>query len=781
MAKAKKEPQIKAMKHYPRLYIPTLVLAALTVASCSNTKFLGEDQLLYTGRNKVKIISPDKIKNKKAAEDLINNVTSYKPNNSVAGKRILPPGGLWIYNYMKPKEKGKIAKWFYKKFSVEPVLVSQVNPEMRSKKLESELFNIGFFHSSVLSKTDTSSKNAHKAKITYIVKLGSPFVYNSISFAPAEDALDSLINSYEKNIKIKPGDVFNLSAVKEETKKITSLVNEKGYFYFNSGDIQWTADTLRQPGKIDLRIGRNKETMQAKATRKYDIGNISVLIKNPADTVPVTEQADSIFYNGISILSQEKYFKPDLISKGIYFHEGDIYSSTKQQRTLQRLNSYGVFKFINLQFLPVKDSLKAQLDIMLELTPMKEVSLDLEANVVTKSTGYSGPGFAATLAHRNLWGGANKLQLRLDGGVEWQWGTKSSSSLGTISYNAGISSSLIFPRVIKPFSLFNTKRFNLPQTSVTLGFEFLNKVQYYRMSSVNLGYGYQWKKSEHITHIFYPIYFNSITLLKTTLQFDSILNANPYIRKSFEEQFIAGMKYNFTYDNSASKQINGFYFQGGIGTAGNLIDLFKRASSPSGERPYTTVGNVYSQFLKLTTDWRYYRNINNHTLAFRLYAGVGLPYSNSVVMPYVEQFYSGGSNSIRAFIARSLGPGGYHAKNASDIIDQTGDVRLEGNAEYRFTISGVVKGAVFLDAGNVWLLNKDEKRPDAEFRFDSFARQLAVGTGAGLRFDFSFFVLRTDIGLPLRNAYATDGRHWLPSAKEVFKGFLFNLAIGYPF
>jgi outer membrane protein assembly factor BamA len=762
-------------------YIPHIILASLFLASCSNTKFLSGDQMLYTGRNKVEVISPENSKKQKAADQVIQTVTSYKPNNAVGGKRVLIPGGLWIYNYMKPGEKGKVSKWFYKTFAVEPVLISQVNPEMRSKKLESELFNIGYFHATVSAKIDTSSRNPRKAKITYTVKLGNPFVYKSISFAPPVDALDTLINSDEKNLKIKPDDVFNLNDVKAVTKKITSLVNEKGYYYFNAGDIEWIADTIQEPGKIDLRLGRNKETIQQSATRKYDIRSISVQIKNPVDSLAINQAEDSICFDGISIRSHEDYFKPSLIARSIYFREGDTYSTSKHQQTMQRLNSFGVFKFINLQFVPDRDTIKPQLDLLLELTPMKEVSLDLEANVVTKSTGFSGPGFVATLAHRNLWGGANKLQLKLEGGVEWQWGTKSSSNLGTVSYNAGISSSIIFPRVIKPFNLFNTKRFNMPQTSVTLGFEFLNKVQYYRMNSLNLGYAYQWKKSERITHIFYPIYFNSITLLQTTPEFDSILNANPYIRKSFEEQFIAGMKYNFIYDNSTSKQTNGFYFQGGISTAGNLIDFFKRASSGSQERPYTTIGNVYSQFLKLTTDLRYYRNIDRHSLAFRLYAGVGFPYSNSVVMPYVEQFYSGGSNSIRAFVARSLGPGGYHEEYSSDIIDQTGDVKLEGNAEYRFTLSGVVKGALFLDAGNVWLLNKDENRPEAEFNISTFTNQLAVGTGFGLRFDFSFFILRFDVGFPLRNAYATDGRYWLSSAKDVFSGFLFNLAIGYPF
>jgi len=177
---------------------------------------------------------------------------------------------------------------------------------------------------------------------------------------------------------------------------------------------------------------------------------------------------------------------------------------------------------------------------------------------------------------------------------------------------------------------------------------------------------------------------------------------------------------------------------------------------------------------------RYYRNIRNHTLAFRVYAGIGVPYNNSVVMPYVEQFYSGGSNSIRAFTARSLGPGNYQTEVISGIIDQTGDIKLEGNAEYRFKLSGVLHGAFFLDAGNVWLLNPDENRPGAEFNFNTFTTQLAVGTGIGLRFDFNFFVLRADIGFPLRRAYAIEESYWLTNAKDILSG-TFNLAIGYPF
>jgi outer membrane protein insertion porin family len=331
----------------------------------------------------------------------------------------------------------------------------------------------------------------------------------------------------------------------------------------------------------------------------------------------------------------------------------------------------------------------------------------------------------------------------------------------------------------------NKDRFNLPQTTVTLGFEFLNKTQYYRMSSVNLGFGYRWKKPDKITQTFYPLFVNSIALLKTTEYFDSIMNANPYIRKSFEEQFIVGMKYDFTYDNSFLKRTNGIYLATGVSTSGNLLDLLNRAFTSETERPYTIGQNVYSQFLKLTADIRYYRNFRKSTLAFRLYSGVGFPYSNSVVMPYVEQFYSGGSNSIRAFEARTVGPGTVIPPVQTDttdvIIDQTGDIRLEGNMEFRFKMSKVMQGAFFIDAGNIWLLRPDSTRPGAEFHFSSFIDQLAVGTGFGLRFDFDFFVLRLDLGFPLRYPYLKDGSNWVTSWNAIFEKPVFSLAIGFPF
>jgi len=292
-----------------------------------------------------------------------------------------------------------------------------------------------------------------------------------------------------------------------------------------------------------------------------------------------------------------------------------------------------------------------------------------------------------------------------------------------------------------------------------------------------MAFGYQWRKTQKVTHSFNPFKMNMVSLLKTTALFDSIVDANPYVKRSFEEQYIIGIEYSFTYDNSDRKR-DGFYFQGMISTSGNLIDAFMQIGGE--ERPYTIFGDIYSQFVKTSADFRYYTNTTKEGLVLRLYAGTGISYGNSSVMPYVEQYFSGGSNSLRGFTARSLGPGSYKPEEYNGIVDQTGDIKLEFNSEYRFRMTEIMLGALFLEAGNVWLLNPDENRPGSQFKFSNFTEQLAVGTGVGLRFDFDFFILRTDFGLPLRFPYNDGDGNWNHFG-EVFEKFRFNLAIGYPF
>jgi outer membrane protein assembly factor BamA len=755
-----------------------LIFAVLFINSCSNTRFLTGDQILYTGRNKVNIINKEQIDGLKTVSSVSQSATFLKPNGALLGnKRVLPPVGLWSYNYLKPKGKGKFINWLYRTISREPILIAQVNPDLRCRNIESRLFNMGFFNLKAWAVVDTSNRNPRKAKISYFVETDNPFRINNISFAQPADAVDSIIYSGKDQSALKYGDLFNLETVKSETQKTVAKLSEQGYYFFKPACMQVVADTSVTPYRLDLLIGKRSDIPDY-VYRKYFINNIKVnMTGTQVKSLTITTITDSIFHDGIYLTGLGNYLKPEVITRSIVFRTGDLYSSAKHQLTIQRLNNNGVFRYVKMQFI-VRDTLNQKMDLLIDLAPMKDVNLDLEGNIETKSTGFTGPRVAVTLAHANLKKGANKLQLKLDGGVEWQWGKIDSSFLGNISYNIGINSSFVFPRLVIPFSMIYQSDLIMSKTLINLGYEFTNKVQYYQMAAINMGWGYQWKRTNKISHQFYPVNLDLLNLLKTTSEFDEIISTNPYVKKSFEEDFIAGMKYDLIFDNTIRKPI-GFYAQLSLSTAGNLIEFLKINSSE--ERPYTLLGNIYSQFFKVSADFRFYTNTVKQGFVFRLFTGTGYSYGNSTVMPYIEQFYSGGANSIRAFTARSLGPGNYQPEVINGLIDQTGDIKLEGNIEYRFPFSKTLNWAVFADIGNIWLLNEDVTRPGANFKFGTFSDQLAVGTGLGLRFDFGFFVMRTDFGFPLRTPYSTENGNWLTKTNQVFSGTIFNLAIGYPF
>lgn len=766
---------MRRAKSYCFLFV---VLAFVLFNACSNTRFLAQDQLLYTGRKKVTFIDSCTMKEAKPAKEVIAMVTSFAPNNSLFGNaRVLPPIGLWVNNYMKPKKEGKKGNWFYRNLKKEPILVSQVNPEQRCRELESALFNIGFFHVQATFSLDTNAGNPRKAGISYAVIADHPFRINKIFTPSPKDSIDYFINGYLEKMDIAAGDVFNLERIKGEKQKIAAQLVEKGYYFLSAENIEFIADTSSAPFQINLRIGKVEDTPDY-IFKKYTLHTITVNLTGlEGETTDTSGAQGAVFLNGIYFKGLRNYIKPEVVARCIQFKSGDIYTTTAHQGTIRKLNNYAVFKYVKLQFLLV-DSNSQKLDLLIDLSPKDNVSLNLEGYLQSKSTGFAGPGIEVSVANGNVKREANRLQLKFSGGFEWQWGPNSTQNLGTNSYNAGVNASYAFPRLLTPFRLNNTDELITTKTITALGYEFVNNVQYYRMNAVNFSFTYQWKKRQKITYLFSPLKINMVNLIKTTAAFDTIVDSNPYVKKSFEEQSIFGMESAFIYDNTQRKG-KGIYLQAIIGAAGNALGLLKAMGS--GEQPYTLLGNVYSQFIKPSFDFRFYTRNTKQGFVFRYFAGAGFSYINSNVMPYVEQFYSGGSNSIRGFPARALGPGSYKPEESNGIIDQTGDIKQELNVEYRFSFTEMVLGALFVDVGNVWLLNEDKNRPGAEFHLNNFYDQLAVGTGAGLRFDFGFFVMRTDFGFPLRRTYKQNNSNWYADFKEVISDFRFNLAIGYPF
>ncbi len=751
----------------------------MVISGCSNTRFLAKDQMLYTGRQDVRIINSHKISKTSSVENYVKSITSHKVNNSLFGRRVLPPIGLWVHNYMKPKEGKKFGRWIYKTLSSNPILISDVNPELRSAKIGNDLFDKGFFHSTAWAAIDTSKRNPKKGRVSYSVDLAPPNFFRKISLDTLSNNIDSLISKDDFMKQIKEGDQFNLEKLKTSRVDLSRRIQEHGYYYFIPEFIELKADTTVGANRLDLTIGRVKD-LPASVLSRYSINSISIKNSQGRDT-SFSERYTS-FYDGINITSTGDILKPGILANSIYFRPGDIYSYNAWQNTTTRLNNLGVFKSVNISYLKNQsDSLANLLDVEMDLVMADNINLAFEADLATKSSGYFGPLLAVTLAHGNTFNGAERLKLGLTGGFEWQWGNKSANQLGNYSYQFGITSGLTFPRIIVPFRRDNNSSKLFQRTNINFDLSILNRTAYYKMFSAKTNLNYQWSSNKNIQHSFSPLYVNSVNVLETTPEFDSVVSENIYIRKSFEEQFIIGPRYDFTFNNTLIVRPNNFYFSAGINTSGNVIDLIAGIGKDPSERPYYFLNNIYSQYVKITTDFRYYRNGFNKSLVFRLYAGIGVPYGNSSALPYVEQFFSGGAYSIRGFVARYLGPGSYHSDDNSGYIDQSGDIKLESNLEFRFDMSKMLKGALFLETGNIWLTNEDENRPGSRFDKNTFYKELAVGTGFGLRFDFTFFVMRADIGLPLRTPYQTDGKNWLTSTNDVMSGALFNLAIGYPF
>lgn len=755
-----------------------LAIFLLLSFGCSNTRFLTDDQVLYTGQEKVNLVQENEDVKRSTLRSEVQLISTIKPSNSIFDRRVLPPIGLWVYNYWKVDEEKKVGPWIFNRLSKPPVLISDINPALRAQKLQNDLFDQGYFEARAWSVLKPHPKNPKKARVEYFIDIAPPYHYAQIELDTIKRSINALVNQDDLSGQIKPGDQFNLEQLKRTRTQLARHIQNQGYFHFTPDYIELSADTSAGNKEINLLVRRKSEA-PPEALSRYSLDSIQVLLSRSSDTD--IKYSNTEIFDGLFMHSSGEFLKPAVIRDAVLFNTGDNYSYMAYQQTISRLNNLGVFSYIRISYnISGPDSTQNLLNVRIDLIMSDNINLDIAADLVMKSTGFVGPQLTAEISHTNAFKGAEKIHVGINGGFEWQWGPKQENQLGTFSYELGANTGLTYPRIILPGKKTRIKKIMKQETSINQDFNLLNRTAYYTMVSSLTHLNYSWGKTREITHSYSPLYFNSVSLLATTPNFDSIIDENIYIRRSFEEQFIMGMKYEFRYDNTYLKQPRNIYFQAGISTSGNALDLFAGMGKDPSERPYEFRNNIYSQHLKFTTDLRYYFHRQNNTLAMRMYAGVGIPYLNSDILPYVEQFFSGGAYSIRGFTARTLGPGSFHEEK-STYIDQSGDLKLEANLEYRFGISQILKGALFVDAGNIWLTNEDESRPGSDFKFNTFLGQLAVGTGVGLRFDFNFFVLRADLGIPVRTPYVQDDSNWISGSGNILSSSMFYLAIGYPF
>lgn len=761
-----------------RLFIMILWLTMST--ACSTTKRLAENETLYTGVKEMKIERADGLKLDAGVKGQVKKSLSVPPNNALFSSNSLKflPTELWAWNYLYTPNPKSFKGWLFNIFAKEPVLIQTVRPDLRSGMAEDILFNNGFFNSATSYTINYDEKNPQKASVSYHVIAGQPYILDSIAFPNDTTPIADIIRRNSDKSLLYKGQRYSADTLSLERERITAFLRDSGYYYFRSDYLVYQADTTRHSGKIDLRMIISPSAPED-ALRAYKTGNITVNLYPPEGE----SVRDTLHYRFMKVYGYKGLkIRRSLLPGAITMRPGKTFSISDQNNTLSNLSSLGIYRSLVMNVTPY-DSIKGgdSIDVNLDLRYALPIGFMVEANVSSKSNSYIGPGLIVGISHNNLFGGGEQLSVTLNGSYEWQTGKNSNSLFN--SYEFGATGSLIFPRMLGLRPKRHLRRLK-SSTRILLGANIMNRPHYFRMVSLNTSYEYEFHSSSTALHKLTPFKLVYTKMLNSTAEFDKTLAENPAIALSFRDQFIPSLGYTFTYDNGYEKERNNrWIWQISATEAGNAFYGIYSLCGVKGVKEI--FGNPFSQFVKLTNEVKYYHNFAHKlSIASRLYIGAGYAYGNATELPYSEQFYIGGANSIRAFTIRSIGPGSYHPDEADEngYFDQTGSFKLEANIEFRFPIWGDLEGATFIDAGNIWLLKEDKLRPGGKISLKSFGNEIALGTGIGLRYDIAgYLVVRIDVGIPLHAPYNTGQAGYYNIKGSFWQNLRPHLAIGYPF
>ncbi len=767
-----------------RLLPGILLLGSL--AACNPTKNLPKGERLYTGA-KVSVTGTSK----KVASELDEELKALarpKPNSNFLGFRY----GLFFWNLVDTPKKRGVRSFLKRKYGEPPVLASTVNLEKNRAVMQSRLFNRGYFQGVVTAAADSNNKK-QMMKAVYTAMPGARYFIREIHYPEGKDSLNAnLQRAGKRRSLLKPGDPYDLDIIKAERTRIDSRLKQRGFYYFNPESLLIKADSAVGDHKVDLDLVV-KDDATPRSLEQFRIRHITVY---PNFDFEESIRGDTSGDHEVAVKTKEGYYisdpqqryKPSVFNRTLTFHPNELYNRRDHNSSLNRLVTLGTFKYVKADFKDA-DTPGNFLDVDYYATPFPRKTLRADIIGLTRSNNSTGSQLSLSWQHRNFLRGAEQLNTSVFLGLESQ--IFGQQNVAVIRY--GARASLSFPRIISPIHL-NTKGEYVPQTRITLGFEHFERADQYSLNTITGQYGYSWKPEIRKEHQITLLNINLVDSSRVTDSFRELIAFNPVLQRSITRQLIIGSIYNYNFNTNARPNRNrhNYYFNGNFEAAGNLLGLLTGASS--GKKEVKIANIPFSQYVRVEAEGRHYWRINNSkpesdiTLVSRLLAGVGYAYGNRPDLPFIKQFFSGGVNSVRAFRARSIGPGtyaggSYSANGITYLADQPGDIRFEANTELRFPIYSIVKGALFIDAGNVWAMRKDSTRPGAEFT-PGFLSQLAVGAGVGFRFDISFLIVRADVAFPLRNpAISTNQTPGLPAANfsALKSNYVLNLAIGYPF
>ena len=771
------------------------IAITLCLASCSMTKNIPEDDQLFTGLTKIAYEDEKKYgvdaynTHLETTKTELEAALATEPNGSLFGSSYYTvpwSWHLWVYNKYSGKDSG-FARWMTKTFGKPPVLMSQVNPELRSSVARSVLRNNGYFRGDVTYDL-VPQKNPKKCKIGYTIHLDSLFTLDSVSYVNFPAPIMQLIDSTREESMIKSQSPFSINHLDAERTRISSLLRNNGYYYYAPGYASYLADTFAVENKAQLRF-QLAHGLPEEALQKWYIGKIDVNFRKSAReqlTDSLSRRYLTLHFNG-----KKSPIMPSVVLRNLRLRPRQEFSYDKYQESASKINATGVFSSTDFQFTPRPNT--DTLDLRLNCTFDKPYDFYIEANAIGRTSGRYGPEAKIGITRRNAFRAGEKLDLNLHGSYEWQKSANSDMN----SYQYGADVSIEFPRIIAPF--YNSDRvrrdkngrpvrrrfYSSPTTYAKVSSDVIRRPEYYKMHIVSGEWTYRWQSSATVRHEFSPLTVKYQYMNNYTEKFDSVVWNNLYLAATMSDCFIPKMRYTFMYNSPQAYQ-NPVRFEFTLEEAGNITSLWDLAGGHSfNEKDKTMFKTPYSQFVRLEGDFTKTWSLSSSSqLVAHANGGFIYCYGNSDDAPFSELFYVGGANSVRAFGVREIGPGTFNIRDLGRQIGyllQNGEAKFVGNLEYRTKLFGDLNGAIFLDAGNVWNFQREEI-DEGEYpkSVKDFFDQLALGTGVGLRYDLGFLVIRLDWGLAIHCPYDTgkSGYFNVPS----FKGaHTLHFAIGYPF
>lgn len=762
----------------------------ILMSGCTATKFLKDGETFYSGAD-INIKPQGKIGGKRELRNELETLIIPEPNKTLLGMR----PAVWFYYFAgTPKKKKGLRNFIKNKLGSPPVLLKDATPGTTAQALEGQLNNDGYFKSDVNFEVKTKGK---KSKVIYTVTLERPYRIKSINYVFPDTMQASKLEEIKKTSLLKENQRYSLALLTAEQQRIEEVLANQGYYYFDDRYLLFKADTTvgNRMVELDLTI---EPGIPDRARRIYRVREISVFPSYELSNDSLSTTGDTTVVDGFLYIDNHHNFRPKILTNVINMKPDSVYRRINHEYTVSHLMGLNTFKYVNIKYRGNRND-SAGLRAYIYLTPLLKKSFRFQVEAVSKSNNFVGPGIEFTSTNRNIFGGAEMFQFKLNGSYEWQVRNQQTTSLNAVEIGSEVSFSV--PRFITPFNIKYQSAKYLPQSQLKVGYSFQQRLQYFRLNSSNISAGYTWRETTLKTHQLFPIDITFVQNTKTSAEFDELLESNPTLKNSFQNQFILGSSYSFTINTQLNDDIeqkykvkrtkkSNYYFNGLLELSGNVAHAIQSIRFTEEQEPYTFFNSPYSQYVRTQLDGRFYRQLNKRSkIATRLIMGIGYAFGNAETMPYIKQFSVGGSSSLRAFPARSVGPGTFNtlANDSVIFIDQRGDLKLEGNAEYRFDITKVMKGAVFVEAGNIWLIKEDSLRQGGQFNKSQFLKELAVGTGFGLRFDFNFFVLRFDLAFPLRKPYRDENNRWVVdeinfgSSAWRRENLILNIAIGYPF